>query len=129
VNLIMFRKSSYKDSELRTFFHRNLIPFLPETSVVIFKRSHCGSAVKWWNEKINKIKRSWVCSPALATFYKKCCNFSKWYRQKIIQHAWRVFTQETAGFLQKLILSLIFQEKRQFYRRFWDIVKYQRQNI
>jgi hypothetical protein len=30
--------------------------------------SRCGSAVKWWNEKINEIKRSRVPSPARATF-------------------------------------------------------------
>jgi hypothetical protein len=31
--------------------------------------SRCGSAVKWWNAKINENKRSRVCSPARATFY------------------------------------------------------------
>jgi hypothetical protein len=31
--------------------------------------SRCGSAVKWWNKKTNKIKRSRVCSPARATFF------------------------------------------------------------
>jgi hypothetical protein len=34
-------------------------------------RSRCGSAVKWWNEKINKIKRSRVRSPVRATFCLK----------------------------------------------------------
>jgi hypothetical protein len=33
--------------------------------------SRCGSAVNGCNEKINKIKRSRVHSPARATFFKK----------------------------------------------------------
>jgi hypothetical protein len=33
-----------------------------------FILSYCGAAVKWWNEKINEIKISWVCSPARAIF-------------------------------------------------------------
>jgi hypothetical protein len=33
--------------------------------------SRCGSAVKGWNEKINEIKRSRVCSPARETFFLK----------------------------------------------------------
>jgi hypothetical protein len=41
--------------------------------------SRCGSAVKWWNEKINEIKRSQVHSPARATFLKK-------ERKKTCQH-------------------------------------------
>jgi hypothetical protein len=31
--------------------------------------SRYGSAVKWWNEKINEIKRSRVRSPARATIF------------------------------------------------------------
>jgi hypothetical protein len=33
--------------------------------------SRCSSTVKWWNEKINKNKRSRVRSPARATFFLK----------------------------------------------------------
>jgi hypothetical protein len=32
--------------------------------------NRCGSAVKLWDEKINNIRRSRVCSPARATFQK-----------------------------------------------------------
>jgi hypothetical protein len=35
-----------------------------------FGGSRCGSAEKWWNEKINKIERSQVCSSARATLKK-----------------------------------------------------------
>jgi hypothetical protein len=40
--------------------------------IYIFKvlGSHCGSAVKWWNEKINENKRSRVCSAARANLFK-----------------------------------------------------------
>jgi hypothetical protein len=33
--------------------------------------SRCGSGEKWWNEKIKKIQRSRVHSPALATYKNK----------------------------------------------------------
>jgi hypothetical protein len=38
--------------------------------------SHCGSSVRWWNEKINEIKRSRVRSPARQVFGMytlQCC--------------------------------------------------------
>jgi hypothetical protein len=40
----------------------------------------CGSAIKWWNEKINETKRSWVLSTARATFKRSIgsCMHRKW---------------------------------------------------
>jgi hypothetical protein len=41
--------------------------------VVFTQGSRCGSAIKWWNEKINENNRSWVRSPARATLFFKIC--------------------------------------------------------
>jgi hypothetical protein len=49
----------------------------------IFRGSHCGSAVKWWNEKINKIKRSRVCSPA----WEDNTILFRWPRRWPLHHA------------------------------------------
>jgi hypothetical protein len=52
-----------------------------------FQPRRCGSAVKWWNEQINEIKRSRVRSPSPGNFLKTfshvemaLCRWPQWIR-------------------------------------------------
>jgi hypothetical protein len=57
------------------FYNFAILKLRTTTKQMLLAGSRCGSAVKWRNEKLNKIKRSRVRSQARATFFQKSKGF------------------------------------------------------